>query len=111
MPEPSIDFGRSFIFGSQSSIRSLVLHGSPGGYLVGEVRNDYRIYLGVSPRGMFSKDMTSISCAPFAITQRRLAVRADDLGSLRELHRVEKSAAVLNLSGTHGGSLLRCAGV
>lgn len=71
------------------------------GGLVGEVRNDCRIHVGESLRGMFSKDMVSISCALFAITQRRLAVRADVLGSLHDLHHVAKAAAVVNLSGAH----------
>ena len=47
--------------------------------LVGEVRNDCRIHVGESPRGMFSKHMATASGAPFAKTQRRLAVRADVL--------------------------------
>jgi hypothetical protein len=72
---------------------------------VWEVRNDCRIRVGEPPRGMFSKHMASISCALFAKTQRRLAVRADILGSLRDLHRVAKAAAVVNPSGTHSGSL------
>ena len=56
--------------------------------LVGEVRNDCRIYVGESPRRMFRKDVATTSCAPLTITQRRRAVRADVLGSLYDLHRV-----------------------
>jgi len=56
--------------------------------VVGEVRDDCRIHVGEPPRGMFGEDVATTSCAPLALTQRRLAVRADILGSLCYLHRV-----------------------
>ena len=55
--------------------------------VVRKVRNDCRIDVGESPAGMLGEDVASACLTPFAITERRLVVRADVVCSLRELYR------------------------
>ena len=55
--------------------------------VVRKVRNDCRIDVGESPAGMLGEDVASTGLTPFAITERCLVVRADVVGSLRELYR------------------------
>src|SRR6187549_69144 len=66
---------------------------------------------------MFSKDMASTGLAPFAVTERRFAVRADVFCSLRDVYRIwfpqregvdrrsRPGSAGLTMAIAHGGRL------
>src|SRR5258705_8002994 len=66
-------------------LRFLVVDMNAGA--IWEVRNDRCIYIGEPHTRMLGEHMASACPAPFAITVRRLVVRADIVCAPRDLHR------------------------